>query len=54
MTLTALKARHEAAGGTPVHLNTFKVLLKGAGLFGSAPDKVYKNAMKWHLHRIIS
>lgn len=38
LTLTALKARHEAAGGIPVHLNTLKALFKGGWLSGSASD----------------
>lgn len=31
LTLTALRARHEAAGGTPVHVNTLTGILKRAG-----------------------
>jgi transposase len=31
LTMVALQARHEAAGGTPVHLNTLTTALKRAG-----------------------
>jgi transposase len=31
LTLTALKARHVAAGGAPVHVNTLTGVLKRAG-----------------------
>ena len=42
LTLTALKARHEEAGGTPVHPNTLTALLKANGfvVYLNAPPQV--------------
>ena len=52
LTLTALKARHAAAGGTPVHVNTLKALLKAGGfVWKRTRHSLKKNAMTWLLHR---
>lgn len=51
LTLTALKARHEEAGGTPVHLNTLKALLKAGGfVWKRTRHSLKKNEMTWHLN----
>jgi transposase len=51
LTLTALKARHEAAGGTPVHVNTLKALLTAGGLvWKRTRHSLKKNAMTGHLN----
>jgi transposase len=51
LTLTALKVRHEAAGGTPVPLNTLKALLKAGGLvWKRTRHRLKKNAMTGHVN----
>lgn len=50
LTLTALKARHEEAGGAVVHPNTLKALLKANGfVWKRTRHSLKKNAMTWHL-----
>ena len=52
LTVTALKARHEEAGGTPVHSNTLKALLKAEGfVWKRTRHSLKKNEMTWHLNR---
>ncbi len=51
LTLTALKARHEEAGGTPVHPNTLTALLKANGfVWKRTRHSLKKNEMRWHLN----
>jgi len=52
LSLTELKARHEAAGGAVVHLNTLKAALKAAGLvWKRTRHSLKKNETTWHLNK---
>lgn len=49
LTLPALKARHEEAGGKPVHLNTLAAVLKREGfVWKRTRHSLKKNETTWH------
>jgi len=52
LSLTELKARHEAAGGAVVHPNTLKAALKAAGfVWKRTRHSLKKNETMWHLNK---